>query len=72
MDGIDAWSLSMDAQSARAILSMAPGWIEWSVRGDCPDWQNGRIALDGRFTVDELRAVLAFAFRRESVRRPAS
>ncbi|WP_434115674.1 hypothetical protein [Paraburkholderia caffeinilytica] len=46
---------------ARAILRGAGGWIDWDNVGDRPDWQCGGIVLDGRFTLDELRAILVFA-----------
>lgn len=37
------------------------GWIGWDDGADKPDWQCGTVTLDGRFTADELRALLHFA-----------
>ncbi|WP_231752964.1 hypothetical protein [Burkholderia sp. TSV86] len=51
----------MDEQTARTILRGSGGWIVWNGFRDCPDWSNGQIQLDGRFSMDELRAILAFA-----------
>lgn len=50
----------MDEQTARTIAQSADGWIDWNNARNVPDWQGGRIILDGRFTADELRAILLF------------
>ncbi len=50
--------------AARRTLKGAAGWIDWDDVRDCPGWCRGAITLDGRFTVDELRALLQFADRR--------
>lgn len=51
--------------TALRILRSRGGWIEWDALRDCPDWQRGKIALDGRFSMDELRALILFARRCE-------
>ncbi|MGS1002044.1 hypothetical protein [Burkholderia glumae] len=45
-------------QSAASILRGAPGWIDWDAAHNRPNWVGGRITLDGRFSVDELLALL--------------
>lgn len=50
----------MDEETARIILNQRAGWIDWSTARDVPNWLGGRINLDGRFTADELRAILLF------------
>lgn len=47
-------------QTARTIAKQAEGWIEWNDARDCPQWIGSKIHLDGRFTADELRAILEF------------
>jgi hypothetical protein len=49
----------MDEETARIILNQKMGWIDWNNARNIPNWQGGRINLDGRFTTDELRAILA-------------
>ncbi len=49
----------LSAAYARAILSLSDGWFRWNSVWDCPDWVGERIELDGRFTVDDLRALIA-------------
>ena len=48
-------------QSAVAILRGAPGWIDWDAARNRPNWVGGRVTLDGRFSVDELLALLTLA-----------
>lgn len=50
----------MDEQTARTILRQADGHIEWSNSRDCPAWYLSKIYLEGRFTSDELRAIIEF------------
>ncbi|WP_025097876.1 MULTISPECIES: hypothetical protein [unclassified Burkholderia] len=42
-------------------LKTASGWIDWDDIRDRPRWRRGAITLDGRFTVDELRALILCA-----------
>jgi hypothetical protein len=49
----------MDIQIARQFLSRARGWIDWDHHRNLPNWQGGSIILDGRFTVEELKALIA-------------
>ncbi|MBI0329152.1 hypothetical protein [Burkholderia plantarii] len=48
-------------RAARRLLRGASGWIDWDDVYDRPDWCRGAITLDGRFTIDELRALILFA-----------
>jgi hypothetical protein len=50
----------MDEQTASTIAKNAAGWIDWNDARKVPNWQSGHIILDGRFTADELRAILFF------------
>jgi hypothetical protein len=50
----------MDEETARIILNQKSGWVDWNNAKNVPNWQGGRIILDGRFTADELRAILEF------------
>jgi hypothetical protein len=50
----------MDQEVNRAIARNSDGWIDWSDILNCPRWIDGKIQLDGRFTADELRAILQF------------
>ncbi|WP_186202919.1 hypothetical protein [Burkholderia gladioli] len=50
----------MDEQTARAILSQAEGYIDWDDIRDCPQWYRSKVILEGRFTSDELRAIIEF------------
>lgn len=50
----------MEEQTARATLAQADGWISWDNAHNLPDWKSGKIVLDGRFSADELRAILTF------------
>lgn len=50
----------MDEQTARTILRQADGHIDWNNARDCPAWYLSKIYLDGRFTADELRAIIEF------------
>lgn len=47
--------------NARSTLHQAPGWIDWNPAHDMPNWIGGRVTLDGRFSVDELLAILMLA-----------
>lgn len=47
--------------NARLPLHQAPGWVDWNPAHDMPNWTGGRVTLDGRFSVDELLAILALA-----------
>ncbi|GAB7537846.1 hypothetical protein [Burkholderia sp. 3C] len=47
--------------AARRTLRAARGWIEWDDLRDRPDWGRGTVTLDGRFTLDELRALILLA-----------
>ncbi|MBN3728739.1 hypothetical protein [Burkholderia sp. Ac-20379] len=47
--------------TARRTLKAASGWIEWNEAHDRPDWRRGAVTLDGRFSVEELRALILFA-----------
>lgn len=51
---------STDEQTARTVAKNADGHIGWNDARDVPDWQGGKIVLDGRFSADELRAILLF------------
>jgi hypothetical protein len=48
----------MDDQTARKILRQADGWIDWNDVQNAPDWRQGKIVLDGRFSADELCALI--------------
>ncbi|WP_232478114.1 hypothetical protein [Caballeronia calidae] len=48
----------MNNQTAQHILKRAEGWIDWSQARNVPNWQQGKIVLDGRFSADELRALI--------------
>ncbi|AJW96386.1 hypothetical protein [Burkholderia gladioli] len=48
-------------QTALHILRQAPGWVDWNAARNAPNWVGGRITLDGRFSVDELLALLALS-----------
>lgn len=50
----------MDEQTARTILRQSDGHIDWSSARDCPAWYLSKIYLEGRFTSDELRAIIEF------------
>jgi hypothetical protein len=50
----------MDEKTALTLARQADGHIAWNDARNVPDWQNGKIALDGRFSADELRAILVF------------
>ncbi|MCA8407952.1 hypothetical protein LGN09_23890 [Burkholderia cenocepacia] len=50
----------MDQQTARTILKQTDGHIDWNDARDCPAWHLSKIYLDGRFTADELRAIIEF------------
>ncbi len=50
----------MDEQTARAVLSQAEGYIDWDDIRDCPQWYRSKVILEGRFTSDELRAIIEF------------
>ncbi|WP_179949900.1 hypothetical protein [Burkholderia sp. MSMB1072] len=50
----------MDEQTARTILRQTDGHIDWSNARDCPAWYLSKIYLEGRFTSDELRAIIEF------------
>ncbi len=50
----------MEEQAARRILNQAEGWIDWNDVAGCPNWVSGKIVLDGRFSAEELRAIIAF------------
>ncbi|GAB7535904.1 hypothetical protein AB4851_08965 [Burkholderia sp. 22PA0099] len=47
--------------SARRTWNQAPGWVDWNPSRDVPNWTGGRVTLDGRFSADELLAILALA-----------
>jgi hypothetical protein len=51
-------SVTMNIQTARQFLNQAKGWIDWNHHRNLPNWQGGSISLDGRFTVDELKALI--------------
>lgn len=53
----------MREEIARVMLSSAKndGRIAWDRQHDRPDWLNGQILLGGRFTLDELRALVALS-----------
>ncbi|WP_186099763.1 hypothetical protein [Burkholderia gladioli] len=50
----------MDEQTARAVLSQAEGYIDWDDVRDYPLWYHSKIMLEGRFSADELRAIIEF------------
>lgn len=55
----------MDEQTAQWTAKHADGWINWDNFRNCPAWSGGKIILDGRFSADELRAILQFERKRE-------
>lgn len=50
----------MDQQTARTILRQTDGHIDWNDARDCPAWHLSKIYLEGRFTSDELRAIIEY------------
>ncbi len=50
----------MEERTARTILKQTDGHIDWNDARDCPAWYLSKIYLDGRFTADELRAIIEF------------
>jgi hypothetical protein len=50
----------MEEQTAKLMLKHAAGHVDWNNARNVPNWQGGRIILDGRFTTDELRAIILF------------
>lgn len=50
----------MDEQTARRTARHADGWMDWDNIRNCPSWVGGEIILDGRFSAEELRAILQF------------
>lgn len=60
---VDDGNAKVLESTALRILRGRGGWVAWDASRDCPDWQMGTIALDGRFSVDELRALMRFARR---------
>jgi hypothetical protein len=50
----------MEEQTAKQILNQAGGWIDWNDIASRPNWVGGKIVLDGRFSADELRAIIEF------------
>ncbi len=49
---------------ARAILRQADGYIDWDSNRNCPAWYLSRIYIEGRFTSEELRAIIEFEGKR--------
>lgn len=63
MDDVVDVDAKVTESTAHRILRSRDGWVAWDALRDCPDWQMGTIALDGRFSMDELRALILFARR---------
>lgn len=48
----------MENSVARYLVKHAEGWIDWNDISNKPNWQNGKIILDGKFSADELIALI--------------
>lgn len=49
----------MDANTARTILRQADGYIDWDHTHHRPNWYKEHIILEGRFTLNQLQALIA-------------
>lgn len=50
----------MDEKTALMILRQVSGHIDWNNIRDCPAWHLSKIYIEGRFSSDELRAIIEF------------
>lgn len=55
----------MTDDEARSILKAddCDGWISWDNEKDSPNWAGEYVTLDGRFTPEQLHAILHFTMK---------
>ena len=54
----------MTNDEARTILKACDEWVAWDTKTDSPQWDfwsGNSCSIDGKFTAQELRALLHFA-----------